>query len=738
MNPDNPANRKLLNMTLLVMLAPLYAVVLFAPYTGILPNLAECWSQGAPLGAPLLYLFLVSCIASMAWLLRRGALVGPITVLLLTLVASGVTGNYSRAKTYELAIGSGRPVLGIDVYCNDVHLGKTPIKISEAQFNDLVKPWDRPPDQPILELGRDDDTDRYSWARFFYVPHDIFDMNKQWPPDHQRYSRHNDKETLEDLKNSKYWWRFEKDGCIGLTQLANFGGGSGGGRLVTIRINPDITFLSAESHLDALLVQLAQDGYEPSPAWLNHFLAYKGLLFMKFYERTQKNDALQAALDRLVRAEFSLSRTPTESDCRRVVDEIVTRSHTSLCFTVPSMESLAMEMVSQAHVQPVVDRFLELTHLPLGGSHGRASSDAWTTYRRSSPRAGLLPLEYAIKKTAPAQLFDRLVYMSRGGQYMDLLGNYPREELVRLFQNYLRNTERQGGRGRDSRINDALRLCAQVKNPILEETVRQFVRENADQGHGPGEHHMGQFTQSRINDPAIDQGELATWIFHWAPADDRAKLSYLSKIQDPNAYRYVNMLVTRNERRREDILGQLAERPNPALDKFIIDTYNWYESPRGPGYWFTSMTYALVKTDTPALRELITKKWHNDDREPKVMINALKSGDWRQPNMNWLVPMIAELTAKHDRLSAAKLLSRIDTNDAYALAGQWATDSDEDVATAAAAQLAIRNERLAEKQRHLAQATDLLAGTIKPDDLLTSTTAYTWNGEEYVPDQTTE
>ena len=114
MNPDIPANRKLLHMTLLVMLAPLYAVVLFAPYTGILPNLARCWHQGTPLGAPLLYVFLLSCFASMAWLLRRGALVGPITVLLLTLVVSGMVGNYSgTTKTSALTIGAGRPMLGI-------------------------------------------------------------------------------------------------------------------------------------------------------------------------------------------------------------------------------------------------------------------------------------------------------------------------------------------------------------------------------------------------------------------------------------------------------------------------------------------------------------------------------------------------------------------------------------------------------------------------------------------------
>ena len=164
-----------------------------------------------------------------------------------------------HGRIAQLLQEHGDPVIARD--CNDVHLGKTPLNISEVEFNKIVKPWDNPPDQPIMIIDEEDDRhDRYSWAKFFYVPRDIFEMNKQWPPDHRRYNRHNDKETLEDFKNSKYWWRFEKDGCVGLTRLSNFSGGSSGfnGR-TTIEINPSITFLSAEKHIEALIVRLQAD-----------------------------------------------------------------------------------------------------------------------------------------------------------------------------------------------------------------------------------------------------------------------------------------------------------------------------------------------------------------------------------------------------------------------------------------------------------------------------------------------
>ncbi|MCP4610626.1 MAG: HEAT repeat domain-containing protein [Planctomycetes bacterium] len=742
MNSNIPANRNLLNITLLTVLSPIYAIVLFAPHIGLLQRLSECWSRGAPFAAPLTCICVLTYLASIVWLLRRDTIMGPVTILLITMIATMMISGYytSNNKTYELSIGAGRPILGIDVYCNDVHLGKTPLTISEAEFIEKVTPWDTPPEQPIMIVDEDDDDDRYSWAKLFYVPQDIFEMSKQWPPDHMRYNRHNDKETLEDFKNSKYWWRFEKDGCVGLTGLRNFGGGnmSGSNGRVVIRVNPSITFISAEKHLDALMVQLLADKLQPTKTWLDHFIRYKDLLFMQFHKRSMSDDSLQQVLDAIVRAEFDIPADPSEYDCRRVVNEIIKRADKSRCFTVPSPESLAIEMVAKAHSQPIVDRFVELANLSPGGSQGAASSDIWTTFRRSGSRAQLLPLEYAVKQTTPAQLFDRLVYMSRKESNMVLLGNYPREELINLFHNYFTRVKREGGRMRESHIHKALEICVEVRNPLLEETLRRFVRENAGQGHGPAKYFVHRFVESRIKDPTINQQQLAAWIYHWAPIDDGTKLQLLPKIQDPNVYNYLYNVVGRNERQREEVSYQLGVNPNSALDKFIIDTYNWYLSPRGPGYWSTSLTYAIVKTDTPIVRGLIKEKWNQSDKTRSRMISHLNLGSWRQPNMSWLVPMIAKLSTKHERTLAAKLLSKIDTPEAYELAEKWATDKDPDVVMAAAEQLKICDLRAVQTQQQLAQAVDLLSGKIEPDDLLIPSTTYKWNGVDYIPDNVTK
>jgi hypothetical protein len=738
MHSNNPVNQKLLNVTLLAILTPLYAMVLLTPEIGVLRNLAKYWSLGTPFAAPLLYVFALAYLISIIWLLWRGTLVGPVTLLLLTMVANGITTmGFDSEKTYTLSIGAGNPILGIDVYCNDVHLGKTPFTISEADFNKKVTPWDTPPDQPIMTLGNHDENDRYSSAKFFYVPHDIFEQHKQWPPDHMRYNRDTDKETLEEFKQSQYWWRFEQDGCVGLTSLSNFSNGSGGSNnRITIDINPNLTFLSAKEHLDVLLTQLQADNLQPTRAWLDHFLKYKELLFTRFYQQAMDDESLQPTLDTIVRAAFNLSTTPTESECRQVVNEIVSRTAKSGCFTVPSLDSLGIVMVAEAHSQPVIDCFLEPLEANLSGlnSDGTRGSGALVTYRRSGPRAKLLPLEYAIKQTAPPQLFDHLVYMARGGDHMDLLGNYPREELVWLFSHYLRNVEQQGGHMRDMRINRAIELCSQIANPLLEDKARQFVRENGEKQHGIGRHYVGQFIESRIDNPKIKQGELANWIFHWAPLDDHAKMAFLQKIQDPNACNYVSMIFSGGRNRHDNVIYELGNTPNPAFDTFIIDTCKSYKSQQSPGSWSRSLTLALVKTDTPAIHEFIKETWNESGKTRSQLINRLNSGDWHQPHIKWLVPLIAELTEKHDRTSAARLLSRIDTPEAYGLAEQWATDSDSDIAAAATAQLEIHDQRIAQNQQQLALAADLLAGTLKPDDLLSSTVAYTWNGTKYIPD----
>ena len=739
MKSDIPINRTLNRLTLLVIFAPLYVTVLCLPGIGLFPDLFSNGSAGTPWARPELYVMLLFCLVSLVWLLWRGHLIGPSLILLSILLVNPVLSMTIRSeeKTYVLSIGAGDPILGIDVYCNDVYLGKTPLTITEAQFNQKVTPWDTPPDQPLMLLGASNDVFdiRYSEGKYYYVPQDIFAVYSQWPPDHDRYRVHKTPEILEEFQRSKYWWHFENQGCVGLTRLSGFANGASGYNYrFTIRVNPEIAFLSAENHLEALLAQLQADDFQPTQAWIDHFLHYKDLLFKGFYDKAQNDESLQpvleAIVDTLVEAEFDLSAIPSEADCRRVIDLIVERAAQFHCFTVPSLESLAIEKVARAYPQTLMDRFMAWSHLPLDGSEGRNSQGKWVTYRRSGPRAKLLPLEYAIQKTTPPELFDRLVYMSRKGDYLELLGNYPRQELVGIFQHYLGHIGQQGGKMRRFRIKSAIDLCARVQNPLLEGILCNFVREHSGSGIG-AEHAVGDFIDARINHPQIDQGELAGWIYHWAPLDDRGKLNYVLEIHDPRACHYVRMILGRNQNLREDTLYQLSQQPNPALGEYLVETYDWWEGPQGPDSLNSSFTGALVKTDAPEVRQLIEQKWHESEESRTRILAHLGVGHWRQPHMNWLVPLIADLTRKDERLAAIKLLSHIDTPEAYQLAEQWSADPDTGIVSAAKDQLDIHAQRQIQQQQKIDQAIDLLAGKIQPDDLMTSGTAYQWDGNEY-------
>jgi hypothetical protein len=736
MNRDNPTSRKLLNVTLFVLLSPLYAVFLFKSEFGVLRILGRLVSEGRAFAFPLLYLLLLGYIASMVWLLWRGSALGPVVILFVTMLLysfSNISGI--GEKRYELQIGAGQPMLGIDVYCNGVNLGRTPLKISEAEFCEKVTPWQTPPKQLRLSIEEPSpgDTDRFRSAKYCYVPQDIFEMYKIWPPDRHRYFKLNrNEEIFKEMSNSRYWWRFEKDGCLGLTSLYNFGGGAGGGRTITIDVNPNVEFPSAIRHLGLLVHHLANSDYQPSPQWLEHFLKYKGLLFMEFYKRAKGNEKLQPALRALVRAEFGIPEEPSERDCARVVDEILDRVERVGCFTVPSLESLAIELVGQAHYRPIVDRFLESLLAPGGGSSGTRSSDIWTTHRRSGKRVRQLPLEYAVRKLCPDELYNRLVYMSRNGAYLDIIGNYPREESVRLITYHLRQVERQGGRFQRGRMMRAMRLCAKIHNPQLEGILRNFIRNNAVGR--DNEFDVREFIQSRINTADPNSSDMANWIFHWAPLNDHDKLKYISKLNTSQTHHYLSMLLPRgNQNLREDVIFQLSKNPNLSLDQFIIDSYKWYNSPQGAGHYLANLTDAIVNTDTPAMRRFLTDLWNKAGKDRKTLLGHLQHRQWRAPNMNWLAPLFAELTGKDERLMAAKILSKIDTDDAWQLAEKWAKDTDPDIAATARQQLDIRRNRLEDEQQFIRQANDLIAGKIKPDELLPPGPAYVWNEQEYVP-----
>jgi len=274
-------------------------------------------------------------------------------------------------------------------------------------------------------------------------------------------------------------------------------------------------------------------------------------------------------------------------------------------------------------------------------------------------------------------------------------------------------------------------LILGIQNPDLEEFFRMFLQAHAD----PHGHQVRRFVESRLHASWVDKDELATWIYHWSRLRDRDKVRLISQLGSSNAYHYLQMLqIRQNKLRREEVISELARRPNPALDEFLIDSYHWYRSPQGPGYWSTSLARAILATDTPRIREFLLKRWNQDPEQRVKLLHEFGRVAWDAPHLGWFLEHLSQATTPKVRRKALPVLRRMARPEAWALVESWAKDGDAAIRKAALAELELRQQQQEQERLRQQQAEDLIAGKIKPDGLLPRLTAYVWNGGDYVPE----
>lgn len=183
MQNHGQASRWGLNVMTFVILLPLLPnVQLVRLFT---PEYIQMVAKGARwLGLPAVILMIALYAASFILILWKGrvrlailvAFINCIIILIspLLLVAS------SDTVPRRLAIHKNTP--GIDVFCNDVYLGKTPLEISEEEFHEKVKPWNSPPRQKMI-LGKESATENARLHNYVlddtelrqsYIPYDYF------------------------------------------------------------------------------------------------------------------------------------------------------------------------------------------------------------------------------------------------------------------------------------------------------------------------------------------------------------------------------------------------------------------------------------------------------------------------------------------------------------------------------------------------------------------------------------
>ena len=755
MQNHSQANRWGLNVIAFVILLPvLLDVQLDVQLVRVVtPEYIQMMAKGGHwLGLPAVILMIALYATSFVLVLWKGrlrlailvAFINCILVLFspLVLLASGDTGP-RRLVIHEITPG-------IDVFCNDVYLGKTPLKISETEFHEKVKPWATPPRQKMV-IGEEFITQnipqqRYGLAntefRCFYIPYDHFDR-------YRTFGQSGFSSDFPSLK-SNYWWRFERDGCTGGAAIGNVVLGEYyDGRLFRAQWwSPSLEYPSIRPYLAHLLHNLQRSNYQPSTEWRTHVADASGLLFRHLYEVGKRDSRVMRALEMAIQTEFGIyGKVPAEA-WEAALNEIMSRVKHRRSFHASSPESMAMDLIIQHNPKLIETRFLKLLSVVM---------DPWRVFVLGLNRslahndpAEFLPLEYAVLKSHPPTLFKRVVYESgRGERFLSMVGNYSRGEALRLVRHYL--DEAINGRpsmyyGIHSQPQQrGLSFATHLQNSALEVELRRFVLQQAQLDSRRTDHHLSEFIDTRLErhlteDDAIS---LAEWVAEAVPFPEDEKLQYLIRINSDRTHRYVRDILQRQPLLRPTVLEDLIRHPNPSLDLYLIEAYQAESTnmksgeivpitmPRKNLGVSPNLIRAMVLCDTPRMRAFLERIWNASDGNKADLLKAIRQEAPRHfSHLHDWTTLISEIEDADTRLAAIPTLDQIDTPESSKVLADWASSSDEAVKEEAARAFAKYRERSR-------KAEALLAGTIKPDDLLVGHTAYVWDGKNYVPEETT-
>ena len=639
---------------------------------------------------------------------------------------------------------------GIDVYCNDVYLGETPLEISEERFHERVKPWSSPPRQKMMfggkfvfeNNGQRDSVLADTELRRSYVPYDYFG-NRRYFEQARFYGDFS-------ASKSRYWWHFERDGCTAIAGIGNSAVGEReDGRLINAQWwQPPLEYPVIRQYLAHLLHNLKRSNYQPSPEWRMHVAKTSGLLFSHLYEIGARDSRVMRALNAAIQMEFGIHEEMSPEAWGAVLDEVISRSKRYNSFHTLSPESAAMDLVIQHNPKLIETRFLKLLSRIMNPWRIFTSGPNRSQTHRDP--AEFLPLEYAVLKGRPPALFERLVYESgRGERFLSMVGNYPREESLRIVRHYLD----KGISLRPSMYyglhilphQKALSFATHLQNSALELELRRFVLQQAQLDAPRTGHLLREFIEARLarhltGDDAIS---LAEWIAEVAPLPENEKLRFLVRINSDRTHRYVGDILRRNPLHKVVVVEDLIQRPNQSLDLLLIEAYQAETAgvkfgeivpataPRKSVNVSRHLLRAMVLCDTPRMRAFLEQIWNASNRNKIDLMEAIKQEAPRHfPHLYEWTALISEIEDADTRLAAISVLDRIDTPESSKVLENWAQSPN--AAVNEEAEWALTKYR--ERSRN---AEALLAGSIKPDDLLVGHQAYIWDGENYVPEAET-
>src|SRR5579872_1244605 len=442
MHRDNPASRLLLGLAAGGMFLPLLAVLATDAEVGLPAYFGKGARGSVWIGTCIAAAIVVALagLARSANVIRAGWLLGLAT--LLPIYFGGALGD-EQPRAVRLILTNHIGVSGIDVSCNGVPLGKTPLVLDEADFHSRVPAWNEPPSQPAVSFWSDANGKPLlaHGSQWYWQPHDPFRDVRHWPPDDYMWA-HSEETFMSGMAKYRYWWHFECDGFTALCAPNGFGGGGGGGRRVkTWQASlGNIQFPAVRPVVELLLEELRADEYDPSDEWIAYVLRHRELLFREVAAAAREEPEIEAVLDRLTRAHFELADEPSAADARRVLPMIFDAIDAAGAFTDPSVESRALPWIAPLCPEVIAEKFCELHPGPSVRDYtSSAASEDWRTFSGSGHSAACRALEVALKSVQPPKLFEPLVYLASlqnraDGGLLAVLARYDRPEAQALVR----------------------------------------------------------------------------------------------------------------------------------------------------------------------------------------------------------------------------------------------------------------------------------------------------------------
>ena len=753
MKNDNQANRWFLNGMALAILLPLLLIPLqlTLPYQQIGGGLL--FNFGNWLGLLGIVFAIVLYLTSFILVLWKGRLLLAGIAVVLTLITLGIyvpiVQDSGESGPRQLGI---RLAPGVKVYCNDVYLGQTLLEVSETEFHRKVKPWNTPPRQKMVigerflqDIKKHGYETARSELRWFYTPYRYFGQ-----PGFSNY---------DDAVTSGYWWRFERNGCTGFASIQNMDSHSySDERPLKIWARPLLRYPSVQPHLRHLLHDLKHSNYRPSLEWRTHVGRFSGMLFEHLYKIGRRDSRVMRALEMAVMTEFGIREEMHAENWDMVLDNVMSRVRNDAAFNTLSPETMVMDLMRPHNMELIETSFLNRlpqilnaqSILGLGNTWAELMYDGGVTHRE--PLEFRL-LEYAVLKSIPPPLFKRLVFESRRGErFLNMVGSYSHPEALQLVRQYLNNFAHANPvvnfiSPSMKSVNrwGAVNLVTELRNSTLEPELRRFVLKQARDDPETSEHHLRRFINARLERPLTEAeaDSLAEWIAETVPLPEFDKFQLLTRINSERAYRYVRDIALRHPSYLHNLAYTFITYPNPSLDLFLIEAYQAESAnvkfggfvpitpPRkylGNPRKLNPLIRAMLLCDTPRTHAFLERLWNSGDSNKITLLEGIKQeASKHYPHMYRWTARISQIEDAGTRLAAIPVLDQIDTPESSEILEDWALSSDASVKSEA--ERALENYR---ERSRLARA--LLAGNVKPDDLLLGQTAYVWNGKNYVPE----